>query len=372
MTARRDERRPGRPWVIDISYVDSRTGQRRRYYRNAKKQYQEGARQEDRRLGGQLDELGYIPDDGDAPASIEAEAKPELTFADAVREVYEEGGLRARLKPSSQRGYDKNLRTHLLDRFGKLRLSEIDRAKVMAFDLELAKRKLTASTRNNIIIPLRSIIRGAVDLGLHEKLPEFPRLARVKSKVFEPPPPELVDRIVEVTPLPGKAAVAVLAYAGLRAGEVRGLRWQDVNLDTGVLYVRRAFTKNEVSTPKSGHERAIPIAPALMTVLQAAAKAKPKPTAPVAPPSKLDPLLPCTEDQLRKLVLRAVKAAGGPHMRLHDLRHFFVSRCFEGGASAPTVQKLAGHLHLSVTQRYAHTNDAAMREAVGVFGRKAS
>ena len=35
----------------------------------------------------------------------------------------------------------------------------------------------------------------------------------------------------------------------------------------------------------------------------------------------------------------------------------FITECFKGGASAPTVQQLPGHLHLSVTQRYAHTND---------------
>jgi site-specific recombinase XerD len=35
------------------------------------------------------------------------------------------------------------------------------------------------------------------------------------------------------------------------------------------------------------------------------------------------------------------------------------------------VQRLAGHCHLSVTQRYAHTTDALMREAVRVFGKRA-
>ena len=53
----------------------------------------------------------------------------------------------------------------------------------------------------------------------------------------------------------------------------------------------------------------------------------------------------------------ALAKAQVPATRLHALRHFFITECFKGGASAPTVQQLAGHLHLSVTQRYAHTND---------------
>lgn len=85
--------------------------------------------------------------------------------------------------------------------------------------------------------------------------------------------------------------------------------------------MKRAITHGVVVTPKSGHQRASPIA---------------------------------------RL----------PHSRFHDLRHFFVTQCFAGGAGAPTVQQLAGHLHLSVTQRYAHAPEELMRQAVQVFGRR--
>lgn len=61
-----------------------------------------------------------------------------------------------------------------------------------------------------------------------------------------------------------------------------------------------------------------------------------------------------------------------PATRLHALRHFFITECFKGGASAPTVQQLAGHLHLSVTQRYAHTNDNLKKDAVQVFTRRSA
>lgn len=55
--------------------------------------------------------------------------------------------------------------------------------------------------------------------------------------------------------------------------------------------------------------------------------------------------------------------------RFHDLRHGFVTALFRGGASAPVVQKLAGHKELSTTARYAHVVDEQLREAVSVFGR---
>jgi integrase len=77
---------------------------------------------------------------------------------------------------------------------------------------------------------------------------------------------------------------------------------------------------------------------------------------------------PWTRGGLRHAFDRAVERAKLPHTRLHDLRHFFITQCFAGGAGGPTVQKLAGHCNLSVTQRYAHTDALMMRQAVQVFG----
>ncbi len=84
-----------------------------------------------------------------------------------------------------------------------------------------------------------------------------------------------------------------------------------------------------------------------------------KPGAPVAPPLST----PRTESGLRSAFQRALKRAQVTHPHLHGPRHFYVTAGFVGGASAPTVQKLAGHSHLSVTQRYAHTNETALRHA---------
>ncbi len=50
--------------------------------------------------------------------------------------------------------------------------------------------------------------------------------------------------------------------------------------------------------------------------------------------------------------------------RFHDLRHAFVTELFRGGAPAPVVQRLAGHEHLTTTQRYAHAQLPDLTAAV--------
>ncbi len=84
--------------------------------------------------------------------------------------------------------------------------------------------------------------------------------------------------------------------------------------------------KGVTSTPKSGHEREIPLADPLYAPLQGREK------------GELGPL---------QAFQRAQERAGGSGFRFHDLRHFFVTQLFRGGSPAPAVQALAGHADLA-------------------------
>lgn len=85
------------------------------------------------------------------------------------------------------------------------------------------------------------------------------------------------------------------------------------------------------------------------------------PWGPVAPSSRGEIW---SEFGLRSASRDAASKAAISGRSFHSLRHFFVTELFRQGASAPTVQALAGHCHLSVTQRYAHTNEADLKAAI--------
>ena len=113
-----------------------------------------------------------------------------------------------------------------------------------------------------------------------------------------------------------RVAIGLAAYAGLRAGEVRGLRWLDVNLDSDIIMVRQTITHGQVVAPKSGDERGIPIAPVLKELLVEASKKQHKPTDPVAPSRRGTPW---TEGGLRGAAARRPPAPlGDPALRTHN------------------------------------------------------
>ena len=63
--------------------------------------------------------------------------------------------------------------------------------------------------------------------------------------------------------------VLVAARTGLRAGELRGLQWADLDFERDQLHVRRSIVRGEVVTPKSGKPRVLPMAADAAEVLRA-------------------------------------------------------------------------------------------------------
>jgi integrase len=67
---------------------------------------------------------------------------------------------------------------------------------------------------------------------------------------------------------------------------------------------------------------------------------------------------------LKKGFKKAVKLAGIPKIRFHDLRHTFATRLVQADIDISTVQHLLGHARISMTARYAHSPDQARVAAV--------
>ena len=61
---------------------------------------------------------------------------------------------------------------------------------------------------------------------------------------------------------------------------------------------------------------------------------------------------------------KAVKLAGIPHIRFHDLRHTFATRLVRAGVDIVTLQHLLGHANITMTSRYAHSLADSKLDAV--------
>ena len=281
---------------------------------------------------------------------------------------------RVRNKSSSVDAKDAVLRVQLLPRIGDLRLNEVTYAVIEDLKVELARtpianatrrdgepekkvRLLKAKTINNCLTVLRRMLSIARKRGLIENVPEVEWLRPPKPD-FDFLTYEEAERLLKAADGEWRTMILVALRTGLRFGELRALRWQDVDLVAGRLVVRQNIVNGITGTPKSGHAREIALGDEVLKALKGQRHLR-------------GPLVFCdlagrvlTVGEPRYAMERICKRAGLRQIGWHVLRHSFASHLAMRGAPLKAIQELLGHSTIQMTMRYAHLAPEVAREAV--------
>ena len=365
---RTTQRRGKRVLVIDISYKRP-DGTPARYRRDAEVQLRAAAVAEEHRRLAALAATGspfaLVDETASRVEAARALSGPQgPTFGETV-EVYWKTYAPTRLKVSSRVSYRTILDVHLLPRLEDRALREINAPAVCELDAELAKAGESRAVRRQCQIVLRSVVRRfAVESGLLPQAPAVPPLPKKSKKIPEVVSAEQADRILAAANRPEHRLALLLAFhAGLRSGEIRGLRVCDVDLAANVLRVRQAVTYGVVDTPKSGNDREVPLTRALHRALGDAIHGRAR-EARVAVSAVGHPW---GQHGLREMFLRVAGRAGIVGSTFHHLRHGFVTTLLDRGVGAHVVRELAGHADLSTTELYAHVTAKGKHAAIAVL-----
>lgn len=147
--------------------------------------------------------------------------------------------------------------------------------------------------------------------------------------------------------------VVVALDTGLRQTEILELKFDNVDLEEGVIVVKQS---------KTLESKAIPMTDRVYEVLKRRLSGKTVGINKyVFATSKGTRIL---NSNLQREFRKALKKAGIKDFRFHDLRHTFASRLVQQGVDIYTVAKLLGHKDISTTQRYSHLNIQAAKTAL--------
>jgi integrase len=154
-----------------------------------------------------------------------------------------------------------------------------------------------------------------------------------------------------------RAVLGLAAFAGLRVGEIRALRWQDVNLEAGTITIERSLLRDGTAkAPKTeAGFRAVPVLPSLRRLLIAWRLKSPH-TQPVDLVLASAAGGPVLERNVARALAAAKKATGldatDGRLSMHTLRHSCISAlATDAGLAATTLADIAGHADPSFTYR---------------------
>lgn len=261
-------------------------------------------------------------------------------------------------KPSTVDGKRKALKNHLLPALGARRLDAIGPEQIEAFKARALRAGRAKKSINNDLAVLGKAVHLAAEWG---RIPSAPRCRGFRIRP-EPPPFlefEEADRLLAALEPRWRVMALTAVRTGLRLGELLALRWDDVDLTAGRLWVRRTAWRNLEGPPKNGKPREVPLADSVVAALKEHRHLR-------------GPYVFCRDDgtrhthsDVKDVIARACRKAGlAKRVTWHGLRHTFASHLAMRGVTLRAVQELLGHSDLTMTMRYAHLSPHVTREAV--------
>jgi integrase len=275
------------------------------------------------------------------------------TFADAAAEWLRFIEQDRERKHSTVKDYRSALDAHLLPAFGSMPLEDITPAEVEGWRAGLTG--LSSRSKNKLLVLMHGIFRRAqtvygLPMNPLARIEKHPQRSSGDIQVFAPG--EVWALVRSAGSEQDRALYLTAAFTGLRLGELLALRWRDVDFAGSAIRVRASYSARQLTTPKSGKVRAVPMAPEVATAIAQLGRREfwtgDNDLVFVGDTgSYLD------GSALRRRYLAALDRGGLRRLRFHDLRHTFGTRMI-AKADIRRVQEWMGHSNIQTTMKYLH------------------
>lgn len=255
------------------------------------------------------------------------------------------------------------IRKHLRPAFGPMRVRDIG---VEEGDAYLRSHtELDPKTVANHLTLLLSMLRLATSFKTPWIL-SVPRLKKPKTSLFSRDYNYLrtddeIRRCLDGARNEGEQVFVLYAmaiYTGMRAGELAGLEWPDIDLERRLITVQRSFD----GPTKSDRVRHVPVLDALLPILRSWRLRHP---GKLVFANERGEMYRESGRIFQEVLHRVLDAAGFPKIKkrggkerryvvFHDLRHTFASQWVMKGGDVFKLQRILGHQSVQMTMRYAH------------------
>ena len=281
-----------------------------------------------------------------------------------------EDSVKGSVKRTSYQGYERLVRNHISPSIGHVKLKNLKPAHLQG----LYRAKLDAGLSPRSVQYIHATLHRALKIALRWELVARnvadsvipPKVQRKEMRCLNR---EQAKKLLSVASDDRYHAVYVVAlHCGMRQGEILALDWNSVDLDAGVLQVRRTLSFRggggpTFSSPKSGKGRTVRLSETVVSALVSHRARQYRDRLKAGSEWQDNGLVFCTEigTPLRadRLDYRSWKPLLRnnhlPDVRFHDLRHTCASLLLESGVHVKIVSELLGHASIAITlDTYSH------------------
>lgn len=271
------------------------------------------------------------------------------------------------VKKSTYSAYLLLIENHINPYFAdKEQITEED---VQKFVLTELRKGLSQKSIKDIIIVLKMILKFAVKqklLDYNEIEIKFPTVGeKTDLEVLNKNDHKKIINYLQENFTFKNLGIYICLSTGMRIGEICGLLWSDIDVESGIIKVRRTVqriyvidgetrhTEILIDTPKTKNSiRDIPMTTELYKIIKPLKKVVNNDFYVITNEAK-----PTEPRTYRNYYERLIKRLGIPKLKFHGLRHSFATRCIESKCDYKTVSVILGHSNISTTLNlYVHPN----------------
>jgi integrase len=265
--------------------------------------------------------------------------------------------------------YESLVRVHIVPTLGRVKLKNLTPAHVRGFYREKLDSGLAPRSVLHIHRTLSKALKQAVDDGLMPRnAAASVRPPQPRKEEIQPLSREQVHTFLKAVSGDRLEALYVVAItAGLRRGELLGLKWEDLDLDAGMLQVRRTLSETSsghiFEAPKSGKGRGVRLTQRATAALRNHRKLQLEEKLQLGSLWEENGLIFASEtgtpiqgrNMMRHFKIRLDRAGLPSTFRFHDLRHTCATLLLRQGVHVKFVQELLGHSDVALTLNvYSH------------------
>ena len=277
----------------------------------------------------------------------------------------------------STRESNCNKLSHICDYLGDKTLSELTESDYRGFlnyldrlyvpNKKAVRTHYSSRYKNNVLIYMKAITKFAS--LYYNETSNIPfmfgnyRIENTKKMNFltEQQFQKFIDCVEDIR---YKSLYTFLFYVGCRRGEALRLRFSDVNYDKKTITISKAYNKldkADISPKTKSSVRTIPVCDkAMQSILTMKSLYK---RGRIFGGEK-----PLSCASIERYKDRAIEKSGVPYIRIHDLRHSFISMMLEKGANMTMVSAYVGHSSVTTTlDIYAHYSEGSLRQIIDVI-----